>query len=96
MSFNRDLTIYDIPFRIVEICNSLFFKAEVPERAEEKKLAMWGSEVPDDLVLDQKKLAEALQKVNFCNSILSYKIPIIFCELYFWCDMIYQMVLYMI
>lgn len=35
---------------------------ETASTAEEKRLATWGSEVPDDLVLDQKKLAEALQK----------------------------------
>ncbi|KAK4441590.1 Pre-splicing factor SLU7 [Sesamum alatum] len=35
---------------------------EAPPAAEEKRLATWGSEVPDDLVLDQEKLAEALKK----------------------------------
>ena len=30
---------------------------------EEKRLATWGTDVPEDLVLDQKKLAEALRKV---------------------------------
>ncbi|XP_023522404.1 pre-mRNA-splicing factor SLU7-like [Cucurbita pepo subsp. pepo] len=35
---------------------------DTPAPAEEKKLATWGSEVPDDLVLDQKKLNEALKK----------------------------------
>lgn len=34
---------------------------EVKER-EEKNLATWGTEVPDDLVLDEKKLQEALKK----------------------------------
>ncbi|CAK9168294.1 unnamed protein product [Ilex paraguariensis] len=29
---------------------------------EEKKLATWGTDVPNDLVLDQRKLAEALKK----------------------------------
>ncbi|KAK7344048.1 hypothetical protein VNO77_13271 [Canavalia gladiata] len=33
-----------------------------PTLAEEKRLATWGTDVPDDLVLDQKKLAEALKK----------------------------------
>ena len=36
---------------------------------EEKKLATWGTDVPDDLVLDEKLLADALKKVN---DILSY------------------------
>lgn len=30
---------------------------------KEKRLTTWGTEVPDDLVLDQQKLAEALKKV---------------------------------
>ena len=37
--------------------------AEVPAPVEEKRLATWGTDVPDDLVLDQKKLADALKKV---------------------------------
>ncbi|KAL0390915.1 UNVERIFIED_CONTAM: Pre-splicing factor SLU7 [Sesamum calycinum] len=37
---------------------------EAPAAAEEKRLATWGSELPDDLFLDQKKLAEALKKVT--------------------------------
>ncbi|XP_072961505.1 pre-mRNA-splicing factor SLU7 [Typha angustifolia] len=32
------------------------------EQHEEKRLATWGTEVPDDLVLDKKLLAEALKK----------------------------------
>ena len=32
---------------------------------EEKKLATWGTDVPDDLVLDQKLLVDALKKVIF-------------------------------
>ncbi|KAG8370788.1 hypothetical protein BUALT_Bualt13G0019900 [Buddleja alternifolia] len=35
---------------------------EAPAPTEEKRLATWGTEVPDDLVLDEKKLAAALQK----------------------------------
>ena len=31
---------------------------------EEKKFASWGTDVPDDLVLDEKLLADALKKVN--------------------------------
>ncbi|TKY51925.1 Pre-mRNA-splicing factor SLU7 [Spatholobus suberectus] len=38
--------------------------ADTPAPAEEKRLAAWGTDVPDDLVLDQKKLAEALKKEN--------------------------------
>ncbi|KAL8150369.1 hypothetical protein V2J09_020177 [Rumex salicifolius] len=35
---------------------------ENSEPVEEKKMATWGTDVPDDLVLDQKKLDEALKK----------------------------------
>ncbi|KAM0941703.1 putative transcription factor interactor and regulator CCHC(Zn) family [Dioscorea sansibarensis] len=35
---------------------------EEPEQNEEKNLAAWGTDVPEDLVLDQKRLAEALKK----------------------------------
>ena len=39
---------------------------------EEKKLATWGTDVPDDLVLDEKLLAEALKKVNINLSCLVF------------------------
>lgn len=35
---------------------------ENPAPTEEKRLATWGTDVPEDLVLDQKKLADALKK----------------------------------
>lgn len=35
---------------------------EIAEPAEEKNLATWGSDVPEDVVLDQKKLSDALKK----------------------------------
>ncbi|KAF8392197.1 hypothetical protein HHK36_022539 [Tetracentron sinense] len=35
---------------------------EMPAPVEEKRLATWGTEVPEDLVLDQKLLTEALKK----------------------------------
>ncbi|KAK3190332.1 hypothetical protein Dsin_029893 [Dipteronia sinensis] len=35
---------------------------DVPVPAQEKNLATWGSDEPDDLIIDQKKLAEALKK----------------------------------
>ncbi|KAG5567423.1 hypothetical protein RHGRI_002837 [Rhododendron griersonianum] len=35
---------------------------EMPAQTEEKKLATWGTDIPDDLVLDEKLLAEALKK----------------------------------
>lgn len=33
-----------------------------PVEKEEKNLATWGTDIPDDLVLDEKKLADALKK----------------------------------
>uniref|UniRef100_A0A166EEM6 Pre-mRNA-splicing factor SLU7 n=1 Tax=Daucus carota subsp. sativus TaxID=79200 RepID=A0A166EEM6_DAUCS len=35
---------------------------EVDAPAEEKRFATWGTDIPDDMVLDQAKLAEALKK----------------------------------
>ncbi|CAN6452080.1 unnamed protein product [Victoria cruziana] len=35
---------------------------EVPAAVEEKRLTFWGTDVPQDLVLDQKRFAEALKK----------------------------------
>lgn len=35
---------------------------EVPPLAEEKQLCTWGTDIPDDLVLNQGRLAEALKK----------------------------------
>jgi pre-mRNA-processing factor SLU7 len=36
-----------------------------PQGKDEKNLATWGSEVADDLVLDKKKLKDALKKASF-------------------------------
>ncbi|KAJ8536743.1 hypothetical protein K7X08_035144 [Anisodus acutangulus] len=38
--------------------------SDTPAPVEERRLATWGTEVPDDLGLDQQKLAEALKKEN--------------------------------
>lgn len=43
--------------------------ADAPAPAEEKKLATWGTEVPEDLVLDEKLLTEALKKVNMVYNV---------------------------
>lgn len=37
---------------------------------EEKQLATWGTDIPEDLVLDQEKLALSLKKVNFSYALL--------------------------
>jgi hypothetical protein len=42
--------------------------AEEPVRQEEKKLATWGTDIPQDLVLDQKLLQESLKKVSISYS----------------------------
>jgi len=41
--------------------------AEESVQQEEKRLATWGTDVPDDLVLDKKKLAESLKKVSISS-----------------------------
>lgn len=58
-------SIYFYQFFISWRLKFVYVKLEAPAPAEEKRLATWGAEVPDDLVLDEKKLAEALQKVIF-------------------------------
>jgi hypothetical protein len=40
------------------------WETEAPAPVEEKQLATWGTEVPEDLILDEKLLVEALRKVN--------------------------------
>lgn len=45
-------------------------ETEVAAPVEEKRPATWGSDVPDDLELDQKLLAEALKKVTGPFSVL--------------------------
>ena len=40
----------------------------MPEIHEEKNLSTWGLDVPDDLVLDKKRLTDALKKV-LCSQI---------------------------
>ena len=44
-------------------CNN----AEESVQREDKRLATWGTDVPDDLVLDKKKLAESLKKVSITS-----------------------------
>lgn len=48
---------------ITNMC-ALWNRTEKSPQTEEKKLATWGTDVAEDLVLDQKLLAEALKKVN--------------------------------
>lgn len=45
-------------------------ETDVAAPVEEKRLATWGTDVPDDLELDQKLLAEALKKVTGPFSVL--------------------------
>lgn len=44
---------------------------DVPAPAEEKNLAIWGIDVPDNLVIDQKKLAAALRMVS-CKQMIPH------------------------
>lgn len=69
-------TAYFLPFPCLR-CRLAFVlhllrhvhSTEKPERHEEKQLATWGTDVPDNLVLDRKLLAEALKKVS-CGLLL--------------------------
>jgi hypothetical protein len=56
--------------------------AEEPVRQEEKKLATWGTDIPQDLVLDQKLLQESLKKVSISYSTFALSflvIPVCMC-----------------
>lgn len=55
LHFSAELTLVTYSYN--------FVVPEVAVPAEEKRLATWGTDIPDDLVLDQGKLAEALKKV---------------------------------
>ena len=53
----------------------LYFETELllswtdtPAPVEDKNLATWGTDIPDDLVLDEKLLAKALKKVSYSLS----------------------------
>lgn len=61
-------------YECVHLHSDLIFNlhAETPVPAEEKRLATWGNDVPDDLLLDQKQLTEALKKVNLGSFDLFY------------------------
>lgn len=64
------LSFLQVPWRI-DFYNGCFnwlylnINAEDTAPVEEKRLATWGTEVPDDLVLDQKLLSESLKKVSY-------------------------------
>jgi len=48
------------------ITSFFFFSIFDPDThvpVEEKRLATWGTEVPEDLILDPKRLTEAIKKV---------------------------------
>jgi hypothetical protein len=55
--------------------------ADEPVQQEQKRLATWGTDIPDDLVLDKKLLEESLKKVSVtpCNFIL---LEFVYCSLY--------------
>jgi hypothetical protein len=55
--------------------------ADEPVQQEQKRLATWGTDIPDDLVLDKKLLEESLKKVSAtpCNFTL---LEFVYCSLY--------------
>ncbi|KAL6996155.1 hypothetical protein U1Q18_006293 [Sarracenia purpurea var. burkii] len=56
---------------------TMVMKPGMPSETEEKKLATWGTDIPDDLVLDKKLLSKAIKKVNFGASHYSQR-PVLF------------------
>ncbi|PNY17357.1 pre-mRNA-splicing factor slu7-like protein [Trifolium pratense] len=52
---------YDAGIEAAEAATNIII-ADTPTATEEKRFATWGTDVPDDMALDQKKLAEALKK----------------------------------
>ena len=67
-----------ITFLLYADSSFLTVKIEKPAPTEEKRLASWGTEVPEDLVLDEKKLAEALKKVLHTSPAMA---ALLFCYL---------------
>jgi len=49
---------------MIHCINLKLFNADEPVQHEEKRLATWGTDVPQDLVLDKKLLEESLKKEN--------------------------------
>ena len=49
---------------MIHCINLKLFNADEPVQHEEKRLATWGTDVPQDLVLDKKLLEESLKKVS--------------------------------
>lgn len=49
---------------IVLIIVIMILKADTQAPEEEKRMATWGTDVPEGVVLDDKLLAKALKKVN--------------------------------
>ncbi|KAL6313039.1 hypothetical protein AAG906_022048 [Vitis piasezkii] len=64
MTTNLRLTAFSIPNQDPGLffTPNVMWDGEAPAPVEEKKLATWGTDVPDDLVLDQKLLVDALKK----------------------------------
>jgi hypothetical protein len=64
--FKSFATTLSFRYRCASYSDWIFnFNAERPARAEEKRLATWGTDVPDGLVVDKKRLVEALKKGEF-------------------------------
>jgi hypothetical protein len=58
-------------------------KTDLPPPVEPKRLATWGTDIPDDLVLDDKLLAEALKKVNFIILVVFFLVLNTYVIIYF-------------
>jgi hypothetical protein len=60
--------------------------ADEPVQQEQKRLATWGTDIPDDLVLDKELLEESLKKVSVtpCNLILLEFVFIVLCTFRLW------------
>lgn len=50
-------------FLIIDLQLFSWICTEDPKPIEEKRPATWGTDVPEDVVLDEKLLADALKKV---------------------------------
>lgn len=53
---------------ILLVCGCV--ETDVPVQNEVRRLVSWGTDLPDDLALDQKRLAEALKNVSATTHLL--------------------------
>ena len=70
MRWHATLFYYPCVTTMIHCINLKLFNADEPVQHEEKRLATWGTDVPQDLVLDKKLLEESLKKVSIFHLIL--------------------------